>query len=87
MSEQEQVIPVPEVMRQLIQHQNNILNKHQQKMFDELGVANVELMKIMGLDPIEGWQLDLNRLAYIRIIPGEQEEVEEKELLSDPDRA
>jgi len=79
MSEQEQVIPVPEVMRQLIQHQNDILNQYQQKMLDELGAANVELMKIMGLNPNEGWQLDLNRLAYIRVI--EEQDIAQEEPL------
>jgi hypothetical protein len=65
---QEQVIPVPEVMKQLIQHQNEVLNQLQQELLDKLGAANVELMDIMKLNPAEGWKLDLNRMAYVRTV-------------------
>lgn len=68
---EEQQIPVPEVMRQLIQHQNDILNRTQQQLFNELGDANAELMKIMGLNPNEGWKLDISKLAYVREVTTE----------------
>ena len=59
-------IPVPEVMRQLIEYQNEALYRTQQNLYSQLAKANAELMKIMGLNPEDGWQLDVSEMVYVR---------------------
>lgn len=68
--------PVPDTLKILVSHQRELLDKYQQELFDKLGVANVEIMRMLKLSAEEGWQLDLERMVYVQV-PSSSEPIDQ----------
>ncbi len=61
------MVPAPIALKQLILSSNELLRVHQETLKEQVQNANMEMMQILGLDPREGWRLDMEKLAYIKI--------------------
>lgn len=59
--------PVPLVVRQLIELHNTRIREYQQKSLQEIQDANIELMIMMGLNPQDGWRLDMENMKYVKV--------------------
>ena len=60
-------VPVPLALRQLIESNNQLLKQYQNDLTSKVMVANEEMMRILGLDPNEGWRLDVDNFTYVKI--------------------
>lgn len=60
--------PVPIAIRQLIDLHNTRIREYQQKSLQEIQDANIELMLLMGLNPKDGWRLDIESMKYIKVL-------------------
>ena len=60
-------VPVPLALRQLIEINNQLLKQYQNDLTGKVMVANEEMMRILGLDPNEGWRLDVDNYTYVKI--------------------
>lgn len=60
-------VPVPLALRQLIESNNQLLKQYQNDLTGKVMVANEEMMRILGLDPNEGWRLDVDNYTYVKI--------------------
>jgi hypothetical protein len=59
-------VPVPEAIKQLITNSNTLLQNYQLELTTKVQVANKEMMDILGLDPCDGWRLDISTMTYIK---------------------
>jgi hypothetical protein len=59
-------VPVPSAVRELIISNNQLLRNYQQELSDRVVMANMEMMRMMGLDPQEGWKLDVEKMVYTK---------------------
>lgn len=59
-------IPLPTAMRELINSNNTLLQNMQQEMLQRVNTANAEMMQILGLNPKDGWRLDLDKMKYVK---------------------
>ena len=59
-------IPAPEAIKQLIISNNTLLQNYQQELTARVNVANREMMQLLGLDPQDGWKLDIDTMSYIK---------------------
>lgn len=66
-------IQVPEAIKRLIISNNILLQNYQQELTSQVQLANKEMMQILGLDPADGWRLDMDTMTYIK-----QEQVTEE---------
>ena len=62
-----QMVPLPLALRHLIESNNQLLKIHQADLTAKVMQANEETMRILNLDPREGWRLDLDSLAYVKV--------------------
>lgn len=62
-------IPVPIVLKELINSNNALLTQYQQELTKRVIAANVEVMEILGLNPVDGWRLDMDNLVYVKQDP------------------
>lgn len=60
-------IPVPIALRQLIESNNQLLRQYQNDLTSKVMVANEEMMRLLGLDPTDGWRLDLETFTYVKV--------------------
>ncbi len=67
MTEEVKEAPVPVAIRQLIELHNTRIREYQQKSLQEIQDANIELMLMMGLNPQDGWRLDMESMKYIKV--------------------
>lgn len=63
-------VPVPAALRHLIESNNQLLKLYQQELSAQVQVANVEMMRMLGLDPTDGWKLDMDTLTYVKVENG-----------------
>lgn len=66
MPDEQQSIPVPRAIRELILHSNKLLQIYQTELTSKVSTANTEMMGILGLDPNDGWKLDIENMVYIK---------------------
>jgi hypothetical protein len=59
-------VPVPAAVRELIISNNQLLRNYQQELSDRVIMANMEMMRMLGLDPQEGWKLDMEKMVYTK---------------------
>lgn len=59
-------IKVPIALKLLIQKNNELLRQMQIDLEDQVISANEEIMNIMGLDPRDGWRLDMSNMVYVK---------------------
>jgi hypothetical protein len=67
MTEEIKEAPVPVAIRQLVELHNTRIREYQQKSLQEIQDANIELMLMMGLNPQDGWRLDMESMKYIKV--------------------
>ena len=60
-------VPVPLALRQLIESNNQLLKQYQTDLTSKVMVANEEMMRILALDPNDGWRLDVDNFTYVKI--------------------
>ncbi len=63
---------VPIALAQLILNNNEALKKYQSQLMQQIKLANEQMMQILKLDPEEGWQLDMERMVYVRATTPEE---------------
>jgi hypothetical protein len=61
------MVPVPIALRQLIESNNQLLRQYQNDLTTKVMTANEEMMRLLGLDPTEGWRLDLETFTYVKV--------------------
>lgn len=62
-------MPIPMVLRELIMSNNTLLKQYQHELTQKVVTANMEMMTLLGLDPKEGWVLDLDNMVYTKQEP------------------
>lgn len=62
-------IPVPLAIKLLVQEHRERVNQS----FNNLTEANVEFMRMMNLQPEDGWKLDIETLQYIQVTQTQDE--------------
>jgi hypothetical protein len=62
-----QTVPVPYAIRHLIQSNNQLLKQYQAELTAKVLEANEEMMKILNLNPDDGWRLDMDTMSYVKI--------------------
>jgi hypothetical protein len=65
MQEQKQV-PVPTALKELILSNNLLLQQYQEQLTSKVIAANLEMMQLLGLNPSDGWKLDMETMMYIK---------------------
>jgi hypothetical protein len=65
-------IEVPIALQQLILANNEILKSFQLKLLEQVQDANMQMMQILRLDPVQGWKLDVERMKYVRPLTEEE---------------
>lgn len=59
-------IPVPIVLKELINSNNELLKQYQQELTNKVLLANEEIMRMLSLDPTDGWRLDMSTFTYVK---------------------
>jgi hypothetical protein len=62
-----QMVPIPVTLRHLIESNNQLLKTYQTELTSKVIQANEEMMKLLGLNPNDGWRLDLDNLTYVKV--------------------
>lgn len=62
-----QTVPVPLALRHLIESNNQLLENYRSELTSKVVVANEEMMRMMGLDPKDGWRLDIETFTYVKL--------------------
>ena len=60
-------IPIPLALRHLIDSNNQLLKIYQQELTEKVAVANEEMMRVLRLNPEDGWRLDMATMSYVKI--------------------
>lgn len=60
-------VPVPLALRHLIESNNQLLKVYQNDLTSKVLQANEEMMKLLGLNPTDGWRLDIDNLSYVKV--------------------
>jgi len=60
-------VPIPLALRHLIESNNQLLKTYQHELTTKVVVANEEMMRILNLDPNDGWRLDVDTYTYIKV--------------------
>ena len=66
-------IPVPIALKELIASNNELLANYQKELTTKVISANIEIMQLLGLNPDDGWRLDMEQMVYIK-----QEQIQEE---------
>jgi hypothetical protein len=64
--EQPTSIPVPITLKELIASNNLLLSQYQKELTEKVITANLEMMRLLGLNPNDGWRLDMEQMVYIK---------------------
>lgn len=62
-------IPVPRALRHLINSNNQLLQQYQHELTQTVIQANEEMMRLLKLDPADGWKLDMETMSYVKTEP------------------
>lgn len=60
-------LPIPKALKLLIDANNELLEQYQHQLQQKVLVANEEMMKLMNLNPEDGWRLDLEEMEYVKV--------------------
>lgn len=58
-------VPVPLALRHLIESNNQLLKNYQTELTAKVLQANEEMMRMLQLNPEEGWRLDMGTFTYV----------------------
>lgn len=64
-------VPVPVTLKFLIQHSNELLQNYQRDITERVTTANRETMAMLGLNPDDGWRLDMETFTYVKVKPND----------------
>lgn len=67
--QEQKSIPVPTAIRELITVNNELLQKYQQELTTRVISANLEMMQLLGLNPDDGWRIDMSTMMYVKEEP------------------
>lgn len=67
--QEQKSIPVPTAIRELITVNNELLQKYQQELTTRVISANLEMMQLLGLNPEDGWRIDMSTMMYVKEEP------------------
>lgn len=59
-------VSVPKALVELINANNELLQTYQRQLTTKVINANVEMMNMLGLDPMDGWRLDTENMVYVK---------------------
>ena len=59
-------IPIPTALKELIVSNNILLQNYQKELTNKVMVANMELMDMLGLNPDDGWKIDMQKMVYVK---------------------
>lgn len=59
-------IHVPIALKELILTNNMLLKQYQEELTSKVISANIEMMQLLGLNPTDGWKLDMESMTYIK---------------------
>lgn len=59
-------VAVPKALIELINTNNELLQNYQRQLTTKVITANIEMMSILGLDPTDGWKLDMETMTYVK---------------------
>jgi hypothetical protein len=60
-------VPIPLALRHLIESNNQLLKTYHNELTSKVMIANEEMMRVLGLDPKEGWRLDIDTFTYVKL--------------------
>jgi hypothetical protein len=60
------MVPVPLALRHLIESNNQLLKTYQEQLLNKVMTANEEMMRMLNLNPEDGWRLDLDNYTYVK---------------------
>jgi hypothetical protein len=60
-------VPVPYAIRHLIESNNKLLQQYQEELTNNVLMANEEIMRLLNLDPNDGWRLDMETMSYVKL--------------------
>lgn len=73
MTETPKEIPAPLVLKELIISCNDLLVQHQSQLTQKVTAASIECMQMLGLDPRDGWRLDMQNMVFTKKVPENQQ--------------
>jgi hypothetical protein len=68
-TEQQETVPVPSAVKNLIESNNKLLQKYQAELQAQVLSANIEMMMLLGLSPDDGWRMDVDKMVYVKTTP------------------
>ena len=73
MNTKQVTVDVPLALQNLIKANNTLLKSYQSQLMQEIQEANMQMMRMLQIDPSNGWRLDMDNMVYVRM----EEEPEE----------
>ena len=67
MNTQQVTLDVPLALQNLIKANNTLLKTYQSQLMQEIQEANMQMMHMLQIDPVNGWRLDMDNMAYVRV--------------------
>lgn len=67
MSTKQVTVDVPLALQNLIKANNTLLKSYQSQLMQEIQEANMQMMRMLQIDPANGWRLDMENMMYVRI--------------------
>lgn len=67
MTNKQVTVDVPLALQNLIKANNTLLKSYQSQLMQEIQEANMQMMRMLQIDPSNGWRLDMENMVYVRI--------------------
>lgn len=67
MTNKQVTVEVPLALQNLIKANNTLLKSYQSQLMGEIQEANEQMMRMLQIDPSNGWRLDMENMMYVRI--------------------
>ena len=67
MNTKQVTVEVPLALQNLIKANNTLLKTYQSQLMQEIQEANMQMMHMLQIDPVNGWRLDMDNMAYVRV--------------------
>lgn len=67
MNTKQVTVDVPLALQNLIKANNTLLKSYQSQLMTEIQDANMQMMRMLQIDPANGWRLDMENMVYVRI--------------------
>lgn len=67
MSTKQVTVDVPLALQNLIKANNTLLKSYQSQLMQEIQEANMQMMRMLQIDPANGWRLDMDNMLYVLV--------------------